>query len=190
MNITKKIFWREAVKGGTIMGLVGIAFSLLQYALTPVENRFWSELVWWANLIVFIVLVYAFTRKISRSADRAQGFSYNRCVGFVLAMMLFYGFLTGVYMAIFNNFVVDREIVMRAIDDYMVRMQDMLTGEEFDSYYSIMSSAMFNPLIIVFSSILSSIVKGLIVGLVTSAFVKRDPDIFAEPEVENAEDNR
>jgi hypothetical protein len=188
MNITKKIFWREAVKGGTITGLLSIAFSILQYALRSVEDKLWISLVWWAGLIAFIALVYAFTRKISRSADRAQGFTYNRCVGFVLAMMLFYGFLTGVYSAIFNNFV-DPEGVMRAIDLSVVNMQDILTGEDFDTYYSAMKAVMFNPVAVVLTSILGSVVKGLIVGLVTSAFAKRDPDIFAAPAPETEENN-
>jgi hypothetical protein len=178
MEITRKIFWREALKGGTIIGLVSIAFALLKYALTPVEAQFWIKLIVWVDFLVFIALIYAFTRKISRSADRAQGFSYNRCVGFVVAMMLFHGFLFGVYLAIFNNFI-DPESVKTAIDAAAVGMQDILQGEQFDAYYSTMKWAMFNPLMLVFSHILSAVIGGLIVGLFVSAITKRNPDIFA-----------
>lgn len=31
MEITKKIFWTEAMKGGTVMGLVAAALQLTQY---------------------------------------------------------------------------------------------------------------------------------------------------------------
>ncbi len=184
MNITRKVFWREAVKGGTIIGLVSIAFALLEYALKPVDDKFWHTLIWWADLIVFIALIYAFTRKISRSADRARGFSYNRCIGFVMAMMLCYGFLMGVYMAVFNNFV-DPEGVLRTMEESLVIVQDMMPGDMFGTYYTSMKTAIFNPVALVLSSILNAVIGGLIVGLITSAFTKRNPDIFADAAEEN-----
>lgn len=184
MDSTKKVFWREAIKGGTIIGLVGIAFAMLKYTLRPDELSTWLTIVQWVDIVVFIALIYAFTKKISRSAGRAHGFSYNRCIGFVLAMMLFYGFLSGVFSAIFNNFI-DPEGAMRVVDEYMVSVQDMLQGEQFDLVYRWNKTIVFNPIWNVLGGILGGVVGGLIVGLISSAFTQRKPDIFAEPDEEN-----
>ncbi len=99
-------------------------------------------------------------------------------------MMLFYGFLSGVFSAIFNNFI-DPEGAMRVVDEYMVSVQDMLQGEQFDLVYRWNKTIVFNPIWNVLGGILGGVVGGLIVGLISSAFTQRKPDIFAEPDEEN-----
>ena len=188
MDITNKVFWNEALKGGTIIGLVSVAFSLMGWLIAKSGVGFWGGFVSLASTLVFVALVYAFTKKISASSPAAYGFSYGRSVGFVIAMMLFAGVLKGLYMTVMNN-VVDPEAITRSIDEVMVLMQDFIADEQFDAMYSLMPKMMRNPFYLIFASVINMVVGGLIVGLIVSAFTKRDPDLFADEPVEDEDDS-
>ena len=138
MEITKKIFWTEAMKGGTVMGLVAAALQLTRVSLALGG---WMSIL---SLVLFILLTYGFTRRIAGMADAREGFPYGRCMGFVLAMMLFTGVIFGFASALINNFLI-KETVTEAIDLQMATMQDLLPQAQFDTVYDALYSAMFNP---------------------------------------------
>ena len=71
MEITKKIFWSEAMKGGSIIGLVTAAFQLTR---TVIEQAAWLNIV---SLVVFVFLIYGFTRKIAGMADHGVRFCHD-----------------------------------------------------------------------------------------------------------------
>lgn len=180
MEITKKIFWREAMKGGTIIGLATVGIDLMRHFIDRDEHRFWSVLLSIVGVAVFVMLIYAFTKKISSQADPALGFPYAKCIGFTVCMMLFVGFLQGVYGYFMNNFI-DPESAREAIDSTMIFYQDILPESQFDMMYSMMEKGMFGALYQIFGGILGYVMYGTIIGLITSAFAKKNPDIFAEP---------
>lgn len=175
MEITKKIYWQHAMKGGTIIGLALIAMRLLRMLITPAG--FLGTLFGLVNLCLFVYLVYYFTKKISRIADPMEGFSYGRCIGFSVCMMLFVGFLMGVFAYINNNFI-NPDIVETSIEISMGMVQDMIPYNEVDNYYDMMNKMMRSPFYLILYNIIAYVIYGAIVGLVTGAFAKRDPSIF------------
>ena len=94
MNMTRRDFWTEALKGGTLIGLITVAFSLLTQ--TAGERATLVEILGYASTIITILLLAGYLRRFARMHSRAEGFSYGRGVGFVVAMMLFVGVLSGV----------------------------------------------------------------------------------------------
>lgn len=172
MEITKKIFWTEAMKGGTVMGLVEAALQLTRVSLALGG---WMSIL---SLVLFILLTYGFTRRIAGMADAREGFSYGRCMGFVLAMMLFTGVIFGFASALINNFLI-KEAVTEAIDLQMATMQDLLPQAQFDMVYDALYSAMFNPLVLVICYVIGYFIQGGIIGLFTSAMAQRQPDPLA-----------
>lgn len=178
MEITKKIFWTEAMKGGSVIGL---AVAALQLTRTSLGLGMWMSAV---SLAVFALLLYGFTRKIAGMAPAREGFPYGKCMGFVLAMMLFTGVIVGFATALMNNLLL-REEVTQVVDSEMLLFQDMLPQAQFDSLYDTTYSAMFNPLVLVLAGVISYCVQGGVIGLFTSALAQRNPDIFADSGSEN-----
>lgn len=180
MEITRKIFWTEAMKGGTIIGLAVTAFKLAQSSL---GLGLWIGMV---SLAVFILLLYGFTKKIATMASAEDGFPFNRCMGFVLAMMIFVGVIQGVYQTIMNT-LVDTEIVVSAIDSSMAMLQDVYTPAQFDVMYDTTYKMMFNPLAQVFVGVFAYFIQGGIAGLFVSVFAQRKPNIFATSNNDNTQ---
>lgn len=181
MEITKKIFWAEAMKGGSVIGLVVAALQLTRSSL---GLGVWMSAV---SLAIFVLLLYGFTRKIAGRASAQEGFPYGRCMGFVLAMMLFTGVITGFASALMNNFLL-RDAVTQAVDSQMLIFQDVLPQEQFDMVYYSTYSAMFNPLVLVLAGVISYCIQGGVIGLFTSALAQRKPDLFAGAESESNND--
>lgn len=159
------------MKGGSVIGLVVAALQLLKSA----SGYLWLN---WLSLIVFIFLVYGFTRRIANKSRAEDGFPYGRCMGFVVSMMLFTGVIVGFVTCLVNNFMI-RDAVEEMVNASMVVVQDMLTTEQFDSMYDTMYSAMFNPLSLVLAGVVGYVVQGAIVGLFVCAQAQRKPDPFA-----------
>lgn len=181
MEITRKAFWTEAMKGGTIIGLVIVAFELLLFSAGT------GRWLYFVELVAFAMLLYAFTRKISAKPSARDGFPYSRCIGFVMAMMLFTGVVSGVYLSVMNNFV-NPEGVVAIVDAVMVSFQDAFPQEQFDALYDMMYASYRNPLYLVIASVIAYVVQGGIIGLFTSALAQRKPNPFA-PEVGHNDDN-
>lgn len=179
----RKQFWMEALKGGTIIGLVVVALSLV-VQVAP-EQTTLVTVVNFASTVITILLALGYLRRFARSHSRAEGFSYGRGVGFIVAMMLFAGVISGVYSSVMANFFIKEEL-LEAVDITMAQMQDMVPIENFESTYDMMRASVTNPFFVTLSSVISNAFLGLLYGLVLSLSTRRQPDIFAPEENSNA----
>lgn len=176
----KRVFWMEALKGGTIIGLVGVGFSILTTTVGD-ESLGLLKVVNFLSSFVSILLAFGLTRKFAAQHSRAEGFSFGRGVGYVVLMMLFAGFIQGFYSAVMAKFFIGGEL-LQEIDNLMAAMQDTLPADQFDLTYSAMRSAVTNPLIITLSSMFSNVLYGAFMGIIIAFFTRRKADIFAEEE--------
>ena len=174
MDISRRMFWTEAMKGGSVIGLVVAAFQLLNQRF---EVGAWLSMV---SLAVFVFLLVVFTRRMASYADPQEGFPYGRCMSFVLAMMIFTGIIVGLAVCLINNFMI-KDQVTELVDIQMATVQDLLPQQQFDSLYSATYAAMFNPLVLILVSVFTYCLQGGVIGLFTSAMTQVRPDPFAEP---------
>ncbi len=183
----KNVFWTEALKGGTIIGLIASAFQLLRtYAIANEINAL-KTIMAVMTLMVFVALLYGFTRRFSMTHGGEQGFSYGNGMAFILAMMIFTGVVVGVCTALSNKFMF-QDYVIGVIDEAMVQVQDVVADDVFDQTYEMTRKMLFNPIAQVFSNIFSYIIYGGFVGLIVCSFTKRDPEWTATEE-NNEEQN-
>lgn len=178
----RKLFWFEALKGGTMIGLVRSAFALLQQALIDGEKTKLASIVGIISFVALVLLVYAFCRKVASYANPAQGFSYGKGMSFVFAMMLFTGVITGLYSAIVNNFFMTDQIYDQ-INEMMVVYESMLPAEQVDTYYDLMVASMMNPITLILSNTFANLLVGGFVGIFVCSLTIRRPDIFADASV-------
>ncbi len=178
----RKLFWFEALKGGTMIGLVRSAFALLQQALIDGEKTKLASIVGIISFVALVLLVYAFCRKVASYAAPAQGFSYGKGMSFVFAMMLFTGVITGLYSAIVNNFFMTDQIYDQ-INEMMVVYESMLPAEQVDTFYDTMVASMMNPITLILSNTFANLLVGGFVGIFVCSLTIRRPDIFADASV-------
>ena len=176
MEITSKIFWREALKSGTIIGIVTGCISMLQSFM---ESPAWSSVLGWLYYILLALLIYAFTRKIARMSRPSDGFPYGRCIGYVFAMMIFAGVVMGLITSLTYN-VIAPGMLTGTLDTTFGMLEGMYSYDDMDRMYDMMYSMMRNPLVLILSGIITMCFWGGLFGLVTSAIAQRKPQPFAE----------
>lgn len=170
--------------GGTIVGVVSVAFSIVLQLLGgnaqgAAEPSFLVKAINFVSVFVTIVLLFGYTRRFAAQHSLEEGFSVGRAVGFVVSMMLFAGVISGVYSAVMANFFIKEEI-LQSVDAVMAQMQDLYTADQFDSLYTTMQKAVVNPIYLTISSVISNCFTGVIVGLLVGLLTRRRPDIFAD----------
>lgn len=180
--MTKKQYWYEALVGGTIVGVVAVAFSIVLQLMggTTAEPTFGVKAVNFLSVFVNIALLFGLTRRFAAKHTPEEGFSLGRAVGFVVAMMLFAGVISGVYSSVMANYFIKEE-VLHSVDEVMAQLQDVYPAEQFDSLYTTMQNAVINPLYLTISSVISNCFTGALVGLFVGFLTRRRPDIFATP---------
>lgn len=179
--MTKKQYWYEALVGGTIVGVVSVAFSIVLQLLggSTDEPTLLTKVINFLSVFVTIVLLFGFTRRFAAQHTAEEGFSMGRAVGFVVSVMLFAGVISGVYSSVMANYFIKDEI-LASVDHVMAQLQDLYTADQFDNLYSVMQKAVINPLYLTISSVISNCFTGLLIGVLVGFLTRRRPDIFAD----------
>ncbi|MCL2561016.1 MAG: DUF4199 domain-containing protein [Rikenellaceae bacterium] len=155
-------FWRDAARGGAIVGAVSVTGTLTQM-LTGLS----LGLFFWALIVYFI---YKYAKQRSMLYSPVEGFTYGQSVGFIMAMLAFAGLIagTGQYIAL-----------------------SLLSPDFFTTFYTqlieispdlAMSDSAFmqrwlnSPLVWMMSGVAGMLCIGLFVALIVSAFVRRRPE--------------
>ncbi len=175
----KKIFWTEALKGGTVIGLVSVALSILMHLSIdmPTLEKFLNIM----STVVTVLLLFGFTRRLAAQSNPMEGFSMGKAIGFVVAMMAISGVLAGIYTSVMSNFFVHDEI-LATVDEMMAAMQDTIPADSFEQTYNLMRSSFTNPFILTLSSVFGNVLLGLLCGVFVGFWTRRQPNIFAPTE--------
>lgn len=170
----KNKFWNEASRGGAILGLVTMAFSLLGMVL-PTSFGFVINL---ASFVVTLYLLFYFTK---RRADQfpKEGYSYAQCLGFIVAMGIFAGIIAGAYQIVASNFLFPEkyeEMYNTIIATYA--QLGTFDNNMMDTLKTLMRSYLFSPIPVLITQVLASIFTYGFYGLFVALGTKREADIF------------
>lgn len=167
-------FWNDAAIYGAYVGIAEVAFGALG-TWKP------STLISLLSLVVFIALVHIFTRRrVALYGGGDEGYSYGKCLKFIVAMSMFAGVLVGAYSIVASNFLFAEhyhELVNTTIGTLAksgLYTDDML--EQMKSFYDLF---FFSPIYVVIINIISYIIKGAFFGLFISAFTRREATVFS-----------
>lgn len=167
----KKAAWREAATGGLILGAIFIVIIVAEYFIRLEPSYAWVTGA--LNFFSIIAVSYIYARKVSNMYG-AAGFTYPQSIGFILKMMLFAGVLAGIGQFVMQTYVDPeyyRELIERTLTSQ--GFSDELVNEAVEAMWTLK-----NPLMMVFSGMLSMVVYGGLIGLFVSAFVKRPANPF------------
>ncbi|MCD8102825.1 MAG: DUF4199 domain-containing protein [Alistipes sp.] len=172
----KKSYWTDAAMAGGIIGIVVLIINIVQINLPTGSMVTLLSLV---KFMVFGYLIYYYARRRSVKYDAADGFSFGQSMGYILAMMLFTGFILGLSDFVLGNYVMPEyyeEGFATLLDNNPMYDPDTPEGE---SMLALLDAYRRSPVANALGGIFSYLIYGGLLGLVASAFVKRKPDIFA-----------
>lgn len=163
--------WKDAAKYGAVIALVGIVFNVL----VMLRPGFLPSLV---SLAIFIWLLFFYTkRRANLYGGGAAGYSYGKCLLFIVCMMLVAGAIDGVYqIAAVKWLFAERYEENIGLTVAMLENTGFYTPQQLEMVADLYRS----PVALFFLSILGWVIRGGFFGLFVAAFTKREPDIFAD----------
>lgn len=170
-----KNLWNDAAKYGAIMALAAILFNV---AAIYVQSG-WLTLL---SLAVFITLLFLFTRRrAALYGGGPRGYSYGQCLKFIFCMMLFAGILEGAYQIAATHWLfAARYEEMLDTSFSTIASMGIYADDQLEMAVGMARKLMYSPIWLIISSVIGSVIKGVFFGLLVAAFVKRDPDVFAD----------
>ena len=180
--MSKNTFWNEASRCGAIVGLVGVVFAIVGMMVPSIA--FVTNI---ANFVVTIYLLFYFTRRRAQRFAN-EGYTYMQCMGFIVAIGIFAGIISGAYQIVASNFIFPEtyeETVNATIE--ILQQSGVYNNEMMDQMSKLMRSYIFSPIPALISNIFSNMLVLGFYGLFISIGTKCEPNIF-DSNYENEED--
>lgn len=166
----KSTFWKSAMVYGLYLSLVLVLFSVILYATGLILNQKlgYVSLVLTVAGIIFAQITY-------RNKELNGSISYGQAVGFGVAIMLFAGIVTALYTMILYSFIDPGLIDQMKTMQEQAMAQKGLNEDQIEQAMAI-ASKMMSPGWMSIMGLVGSVISGLIVSLITSIFVKKQPN--------------
>ena len=175
-------FWRDAAKGGIIIGAIVIAATYIK-AWLAMSGSGMGTLFTLLELVAVVYFVYRLSKQRSMLYDSATGYSYGQNMGFVMAVMLLAGVIYGIgYYFLVNHIFSDYGAIMIEASE---KAAYTMYGDMADAIVGQMYAMLANPIFWLFYGVFAMVIYGGIIGLFVSAFTKRRPDVFANNTPQN-----
>jgi hypothetical protein len=171
----KSTFWKSAMIYGLYLGIGITLYSVILYVTGQSQNKSlgYISFLLYAIGIVLIQINY-------RNKELNGTISYGQAVGIGVGVMLFAGIISALYTIII--FKIDPGL----IEQIKVMQEDSMlkrgmSQDQVDSAMSI-ASKMMTPGVMAISGLFGSVLIGTIISLISSIFVKKQPneDAFEE----------
>lgn len=161
-------FWRSAMTYGLYFGILNVVLSIILYA-AGMTMASWVQYISIAIMIAALILIQIHYRKV------LGGYiSYGQSLGIAVASMFCASFLTAIFSYILYKFIdpglIDQIMLLQ--EEKMVQ-HGKATQEEIDLALSFMKKFQ-TPAILSISQIFSLPLMGLIIGAVSSIFIKKE----------------
>ncbi len=173
----KSTRWKSAMTYGLYLAIVLILYSVILY----VGGLLTNTVLGYVNFALLIVGIYL-TQLTYRNKELGGAISYGQAVGFGVIVAACVGFLTAIYTLVLYKFI-DPGLLkeVQAAQEEILLARGM--SEDQVEAAMAMSEKMMTPVIMAISGVFSYVLIGTIISLITSIFVKRQPN---EDEFEQA----
>ena len=131
-----------------------------------------------ANFAAIAICVYKFGKQRAEKYG-SNGYSYGQSMSYILAMMLFAGFISGVGSFIMQNYLA-ADYYKEVFDAALLSSGIDIDSDAMQQGINLSWSLMRNPIFMVLSGIFSMEIYGGFLGLFASVFLKRRPDLFTD----------
>jgi len=168
----KNSIYKNAANYGLILGLAIVIYTLLLHFLGAGQNK----VAGWGTFVFTAVAIYVGTK--SYRDKMLEGYiSYGRALGSGMLIVVFASLIQAVF-----NYSFFAYISPESMQEMFVAMEEAMletgTPEDQIEMSVEMMKKFTTPLSIAISGIFTSAFVGLIISLVTAAFVKNEKNIF------------
>jgi len=165
----KSTFWKTAMIYGLYLGIAITLFSVILYVSGQTQNKTLGYLTFLLYAVGVLLAQINY-----RNHEQHGVISYGQSVGFGVAVILFAGIITALYNIII--FSIDPSLIDQIrIAQEEAMLKKGLTEDQIEASMG-MVSKMMSPGIMAISGLIGSVFFGTIISLVTSIFVKRQPN--------------
>lgn len=173
MEQSNNTFTKSTMTSGAILGFGMIIFSFILYIAGLNEG---SSL----NVLTYIILIGGIMYGIKQVRDKVQnGFiSYGRAVGSGTLVALFASIILAFYMFVLMKYV-DNSIIVKSLEMLQQNWSEKGVSDEQVEAMTQLLAPFMTPGFMTFSTIFGLTFLGVIVSLIAGAFMKKDPNIFA-----------
>jgi hypothetical protein len=160
--------WKANLNSGLILGLIGVAYSLVMYFLDLTLNRNQGYFL----LVILIISLYILVK--SYRDNYLHGYmTYGQAVGAGVVIFLYYAIISAIFVYILYT-LIDPGLVAKQLanTEEMLEKRGM-TQEALDAAMNIQRK-IIKPGIMAPFSILGSMVTGVIMSLIVGIFVRKE----------------
>lgn len=171
--MARNSFWNEASRCGAIVGLVNVAIELFKMLIPSAGFVFGL-----AGFVITVYLLWHFTSRRAKSFGN-EGFTYGQSLGFIAAMGIFAGIVTGAWQILASNFffVANYEDVYNtAITAYS--QTGVIDNASMASLSKMYRAMLFSPVAVLLTNVVGGVLGYGFYGLFISIGTKREPDMF------------
>ncbi|HEX2934924.1 MAG TPA: DUF4199 domain-containing protein [Bacteroidales bacterium] len=173
MEQTNNTFTKSTMTSGAILGSGMIIFSFILYIAGLNEGTS-------LNMLSYVILIGGIMYGIKQVRDKIQnGFiSYGRAVGSGTLVALFASIILAFYMFILMKYV-DNSMIAKSIELTQQKWSEGgMTDDQVESMTK-MVEPFITPGFMAFGTVFSITFVGVIISLIVAAFMKKEPNIFA-----------
>lgn len=176
----KKAFYNELLTGGFVVGLLYSIQIFVIYYLNGDQSLGWVFQMYGIAIIAYCQIYFG--RRVAAIKDTAgAGYSYISALGFSIKIMLLSGFVVGFASWLLQN-VIDpqygQSLMRQAVEQSVAAIPN--ATDEHLGLARTMAGWVMSVWGLIGISMLSMIINGTLIGLITSAFIKRQPNIFEQ----------
>lgn len=173
MEQNNNTFTKSTMTSGAILGSSLILFAFLMY-IAGLDDG--SSL----NMLNYVILIGGIMYGIKQVRDKVQnGFiSYGRAVGSGTLVALFASIILAFYMFILTKYL-DNSIIAKSIELAQQKWSESGMSDDQIEAMTKVAEPFMNPGFMAFGTVFSFTFLGVIISLIVGAFMKKNPDIFA-----------
>lgn len=169
MEEQKPSLWKNALNWGVILGIALIIYSLLMWFLDLSLEKWVS----WISYLIMIGGIILGTKSY-RDNNLNGAITYGQALGFGVLMLLFASFVSAIYSYIFFAFI-DPEFVNKMLQMVEEQLLERGMPDEQIEMAIEMQRKFMKPVIMALMTIPTYTFVGLIISLITSIFLKKQP---------------
>ena len=157
---------------GAIISLPIILMSVIAYAFDLSDAKWFG----WISMLVFVLSI-VFVQRYYRNDFYGGYISYSKLLGGTMLMVLIASVIMFIYTYVFYEFIAPEQL------DKMLNLAEAnLYEQELSKARSLemMKKYVLTPIALSISTVFSTFIQGFIVALISSAFIKKNTDAFAE----------
>ena len=171
-NFDKNSIYKNAMNYGLILGLAIIVYTMILHFFGASQNK----IAGWAT-IAFMAVAISVGNKALRDKFQGGYISFGRSLGSAMLIATFGGLIQGFFTYVFFTFISPESLQQIFIQMEEAMLQQGAPEEQIEMTVKMMRS-FTTPVMMSVSAVFGSAFWGLIIGLVASAFIKREQNIF------------